>query len=912
MAKQTNTPTPGNLLAQIEIPLTNVKQDENYGNWLKQFLWDILCNVINQRAPNISTFITAPENAQTENEAMNRDFLQATNIWFHLLRIAEENIMVRVRRKVETIDGPESVKGSFANTFVRLKEVGIDAKDISNAVYSTTIAPTITAHPTEGKRETVLDIHRRIYRHIVKLESNRWTPQERTTHVQNLYNEIDLLWLTGELRLQRPTTMEEVNWATRFFKNAIFPALPDVINKFELALSKATEHPQKIHPSIRFHSWVGGDRDGNPNVTVNVTKDAINTNRNTAICNLQTKIDEAITSISISLHQHDFKQKSLDELDAIVACSNMKRTIDRRNEGEIFRKALTAVGYRLEALSDPKNGAEAYSSLSEFVKDIDQIDTILSSVAEDISIKLIRPIQALAAAFGFRTMTLDIRQNSDVTTAVIAEIWTHLGLSTESYGTPKWSNRIRSELKKAKTFNQNAYPMSDMAQETLSLLSLIKAEKNGLDPLCIGPFILSMTRSTDDLLGVLLLARYAGFTEGLPGGETITLKVVPLFETIGDLRAAPSILSEYLNEPIVRRSVKDTGMYQEVMLGYSDSNKDGGFLCSTWETNKAQKEIVKATRKVGFDVSFFHGRGGSVSRGGAPTGRAIAAQPADSINGSFRITEQGEVVSAKFANRGTAIHQMELLASSVLFHQAYSKNEPELNATPEFDEAMEALSGVSMAHYTNLLNSTGFIQYFEEASPVKELAQLNIGSRPQARFGASTLSDLRAIPWVFAWSQNRHMITGWYGFGTALEAFRKYRGVAGESMLQDMWENSRIFRLIVDEVEKSIHLADIEIAKSYSELVQNKTTGKTIFEKIEKEYHLTRKTVLWLSQQSETAERFPILKSQSLQKRELLKQSHLLQLSLLQKHRKLGTDATVSPLLLQTMNCVATGLGWTG
>ena len=509
-------------------------------------------------------------------------------------------------------------------------------------------------------------------------------------------------------------------------------------------------------------------------------------------------------------------------------------------------------------------------------------------------------------------MTLDIRQNSDVTTAVISEIWNHLGLSTETYGTKKWSERLRSELKNASVFNQNKYAVSEMAQETLSLLSLIKAEKNGLDPLSVGPFILSMTRSTDDFLGVLLLARYAGFAEGLSGGETITLKVVPLFETIGDLRAAPKILTEYLSEPIVRRSVKDMGMYQEVMLGYSDSNKDGGFLCSTWETNKAQKEIVKATRKVGFDVSFFHGRGGSVSRGGAPTGRAIAAQPADSINGSFRITDQGEVVSAKFAKPGKAIHQMELLASSVLFHQAYSKNEPELNATPEYDEAMEALSGVSMAHYTNLLNSNGFIQYFEEASPVKELAKLNIGSRPQARFGASTLSDLRAIPWVFAWTQNRHMITGWYGFGTALKTFREYCGTAGKKMLRDMWENSRIFRLIVDEVEKSVHLADIEIAKSYSELVQDKAVRKAIFDKVEQEYHLTRETILWLSQQAKTADRFPILNSQSLQKNDLLKQSHTLQLSLLQKHRELETDEAVSPLLLQTMNCVATGLGWTG
>ena len=283
---------------------------------------------------------------------------------------------------------------------------------------------------------------------------------------------------------------------------------------------------------------------------------------------------------------------------------------------------------------------------------------------------------------------------------------------------------------------------------------------------------------------------------------------------------------------------------QEVMLGYSDSNKDGGFICSTWEVNKAQKNIVNVMSEIDINVSFFHGRGGSVSRGGAPTGRAIAAQPAGSIGKSFRITEQGEVVSSKFANKGTASRQLELLASSVLFHQIYSNNEPELLATPEYDETLEALSGVSQAHYRNLLETEGFIDYFEQASPVKELAKLNIGSRPQTRFGASSLDDLRAIPWVFAWSQNRHLITGWYGFGSALKSFRSYRGEAGETMLKTMFRESRIFRLIVDEVEKSIYLTDLDIAKKYADLVENKTTRDKIFKKIEEEY---RSTVSMLS-----------------------------------------------------------------
>jgi phosphoenolpyruvate carboxylase len=548
----------------------------------------------------------------------------------------------------------------------------------------------------------------------------------------------------------------------------------------------------------------------------------------------------------------------------------------------------------------------------EFNRDIELIDKILSTVSSSIAAKYTKPVLALSSAFGFRTMTLDIRQNSDVTTAVIAEIWQQLELPNLEYGTPEWSSQLRHQLKHAKRFSTQDYVLSPMAKETLALFALILDEMSGLDPLSIGPFILSMTRSTDDLLGVMLLARYVGFAQGSDGADTINLKVVPLFETISDLQAAPEILKNYFSEPIVKRSLKDQESLQEVMLGYSDSNKDGGFLTSTWEVNKAQKKIGAAARKSGMKISFFHGRGGSVSRGGAPTARAIAAQPAGSITNSFRITEQGEVVSAKFANRGTAAHQIELLASSVLFHQAYSKSEPELASTPEYDEALEALSGVSWSHYNALLNSDGFIQYFEQASPVKELAQLNIGSRPQARFGATSLSDLRAIPWVFAWSQNRHMITGWYGFGTAINTFRKYRGAAGDAMLKTLWKESRVFRLIVDEVEKSIHLTDLEIAKSYAGLVEDKAVQADIFGKIELEYQTALNAVLWLSDCEETAVRFPKLHAQAARTGDLLTQSHNLQIELLKKHRDIKNEAEISPVLLQTMNCVATGLGWTG
>ncbi len=895
-------------------PVNIIETGESYGEWLRQLLWLLLHDVVSERAPDAVAGLDDLDKIDASNAENTAACLQAANIWFHLLRIAQENTLVRARRKVETEKGNAAVKGSFASTFERLIEKDIKPLNIAHAAGSISIAPTLTAHPTEAKRETVLDIHRRIYRCIVKLESNRWTPRERDGHIENLRNEIDLLWLTGALRLERPTTTEEINWAIRFFKNAIFDALPEVMNGYDYVLAtQSLSNTKDIQrPKICFHSWVGGDRDGNPNVTTSVTREALNANRKAAIENLRSAVEAALIHVSISANLVSLDQNSLVDLAMIVMRSDLASQINVRNQGEAFRKALSAINYRLEAMLDTTSKANPYANLSEFKDDIDLVETVLNSVAKSISMKYIRPIQLMISAFGFRTVTLDIRQNTDVTTPVISEIWSLLGYDVPGVGTPEWAILLRRELKQAAPIDPTKLVLSDIANETLSLLSLMHSEVKGPDPDAIGPFILSMTRSTEDLLGVLLLARYVGFAEGPVGADTISLKLVPLFETIDDLRAAPSILKKFMTEPLVRRSLKDHGRVQEVMLGYSDSNKDGGFLCSTWEVNKAQKNIVEATRLAGFETAFFHGRGGSVSRGGAPTGRAIAAQPADSINGGFRITEQGEVVSAKFANRGTAAHQIELLASSVLFHRAYSKNEPELTPTPDFDEALEALSGVSQAHYTQLLNAPGFIQYFEQSSPVKELARLNIGSRPQTRFGASSLSDLRAIPWVFAWSQNRHMITGWFGFGAAIDAFRGYRGVQGDATLRAMWKSSRIFRLIVDEVEKSIHMTDIQIARSYASLVEDEVIRVEIFAKIEREYARTKEAVLWLSKQGNTADRFPILKGEAERKSNLLQSAHHLQVSLLQEYRSNAENDDVPAPLLQTMNCIANGLGWTG
>jgi phosphoenolpyruvate carboxylase len=393
------------------------------------------------------------------------------------------------------------------------------------------------------------------------------------------------------------------------------------------------------------------------------------------------------------------------------------------------------------------------------------------------------------------------------------------------------------------------------------------------------------------------------------------MPIVPLFETIADLKAAPGIMREALAVPLIRRSTHWQGGVQEVMIGYSDSNKDGGFVASNWELCKAQSQLTRVGADAGVAIAFFHGRGGSVSRGGAPTGRAIAAQPAGSIRGRFRVTEQGEVVSYKYANKGTALYQMELLAASVFEHALKSEAEEALQPSREFDDAMEALAGASRAAYSGLIGHPDLVAYFQAASPLEEISLLNIGSRPARRFGARSLNDLRAIPWVFAWAQNRHVITGWYGVGSAIKSLLDVRGDEGLKLLRRMFESSRLFRLIIDEVEKTLLLVELDIARDYASLVADEGVRENILGLIEAELARTKEMVLKVSGGTSIAERFPEFRAAIQSRLATINEVNREQVQLLRRFR--GTEqesereAFKSALLL-SINTVAAGLGATG
>jgi phosphoenolpyruvate carboxylase len=535
--------------------------------------------------------------------------------------------------------------------------------------------------------------------------------------------------------------------------------------------------------------------------------------------------------------------------------------------------------------------------------------------------EVVMPLRQEVEAFRFRTVRLDLRENTTVTNATLSAIWRELNDKPVDAKAPApnskvWLDWITTELARPLEQLPEFNTLDEQAASTLGMFKMVRDMYEQMDREAFGHFVLSMTQNVADILGIYLLCKYAGLFEDNEAIESCILPIVPLFETIDDLQRAPVIMKEILNTPVVRRSIKSQSGVQEIMIGYSDSNKDGGFLTSNWELSKAQSRLTKTGEECGIPVSFFHGRGGSVSRGGAPTGHAIAAQPAGSVNGRMRITEQGEVVSSKYANQGTAQYQMELLAASVFEHTIKSEHEKELEPMPEFEEALEALSSLAYAAYRNLAEQDGLVDYYQAASPVEELALMNIGSRPARRFGAKTLKDLRAIPWVFAWTQNRHIVPGWYGVGTALESFINVRGDEGEQLLKKMFNQSRLFRLIVDEVEKTLPMVDIEVARAYAAQVRDSEIRDRIFGMIETEYQKTCEMIVRITGENNMAVRFKKFSRRLERRYAILNRAGLAQVELVRRFRDLKEKEghkieDLVPLLL-SINCVSSGLGWTG
>ena len=893
-----------------------------YTTEVMELLTGLLLDLVRDRQPELEPVLRGERRPGELSPDLLARALQVQGIWFTLLSIAEQNAAMRRRRQIEAERGHEQLRGTFAQVLTSAAAAGISAADVRTVLESARVRPVITAHPTEAKRVTVLEKHRRIYRRLVDLESPRWTPRERQALIDGLRIEIELLWLTGELRLSKPTVPQEVYWGLHFFNETLFESVPDLLDKVERALAQAYPGESFTVPAFfQFGSWVGGDRDGNPFVTNAVTRSTLLENRLTGLRRYHRRLGELVRALSITERAIPPSDRFRQALARELAAAGDGEEIAARNPGEIFRQYLVCMLRRLEVMiratdrGDTSPDPAAYASADALIADLRLLESELEEGGRHEIVQLyVRPVRREVEAFRFSTVRLDVRENTTKLNAALAAIRRAAGQGDAAPG-EALRGWLTGELSRPLTPGAADPALPDDAAETLGMFQLVRRLREEIDREAFGTFILSMTRSVDDILGAYFLAKLSGLFADAAGTESCTLPIVPLFETIEDLQRAPAIMKELLGIPLVRRSVRAQGGVQEVMIGYSDSNKDGGFLTSNWELYKAQIKLTRLGLESGVPIAFFHGRGGSVSRGGAPTGRAIAAQPAGSVAGRMRITEQGEVVSFKYANRGTAQYQIELLASSVFEHTLKSEREEALVPTAEGDEAMEALSGAAMAAYRRLVDDPRLLPYYTAASPLEEISLLNLGSRPARRFGAQSLSDLRAIPWVFAWSQNRHFVPGWYGLGSGILTFLQVRGQRGTTLLGRMFQDSRLFRLIVDEAEKTLSYVDLELAREYAALVPDADARTAIFTLIEEEYHRSVEAVLRISGGRELAERFPRFRRRLARRLPTINQVSRQQIELLRRFRESGGDRTqeeqLSALLL-SINTIAAGFGATG
>jgi phosphoenolpyruvate carboxylase len=893
------------------------------GEEIADILFELLANVVHRQHPEVAAILRGKSEPGEFTPAVLSRVFQVHGIWFQLLAIVEQHTAMRLRRQTERVRGETEVQGTFASLIAEAASGGTTAQEMRGLLASTRVRPVITAHPTEAKRVTVLEKHRRIYRLLVELEQPRWTARERAGIIDFLRDEIALLWMTGELRLEKPTVDQEVAWGLHFFHETLFDGVPELLKKLDRTLDQfyPGEHPA-LTPFFQFGSWIGGDRDGNPFVTNDVTLRALRQNALASLRHYEQHLSSLLQRMSIAERALPLSPAFRAALKDAIAES--PEGVARRNSGEPYRQFLFCMLRKLQLTIARAEGGKAaaagYASADELIADLQTLeDALTEGAGGDLARDLVRPVRWAVEIFRFRTVRLDLRENSTRLTQTLQALWQasagQKGGTPPDPASPEWKSWIVAELARPLPANRTRPQLPPEALETLGMFELAADKAKQFDREAFGCFILSMTRSVADVLGAYLVAKEAGLFRDAAGVETCVLPIVPLFETIADLRAAPAIMRELLSLPVVRRSARAQGGVQEVMIGYSDSNKDGGFLSSNWELAKAQTRLTKTGNESGIPVAFFHGRGGSVSRGGVPAAQAVAAQPAGSINGRFRVTEQGEVVSFKYANRGTAAYQMEVLASAVLQHALTSEREEALVPRAEFDDAMEALSGAAYGAYAAFITHPDLLTYFQAASPLEEISLLNIGSRPARRFGARSLSDLRAIPFVFAWSQNRHAVTGWYGVGSGIASFLDVRKERGEALLRRMFKESRLFRLIIGEVEKTLCLVDLKIAREYAGLVADAAKRDAIFALIEQEFELTCEMILRISKERAIGERFPSYRARLAHRLPTINQVNRDQVELLRRFRASETDAEMEAYksnLLLSINCIASGLGATG
>ena len=857
--------------------------------------------------------------------------IRAFTYFSHLANLAEDRHHIR-RRAVHERAGDLQI-GSLEMTLSRLREASIDKTQVVKTLAKSHVSPVLTAHPTEVQRKSILDAERAIARLLA--ERDGLLPRELKRNEALIEARVTQLWQTRLLRFSKLTVADEIDNSLSHYQSTFLPEIPRLYADLEADLGLSGQ--QRVAPFLRMGQWIGGDRDGNPNVTAETLQLALRSQADMAIRHHLTELHRLGSELSVSAMLSNVTPE-------MQALAERSPDTNAHRQDEPYRRALTGMYARLAATLTALTGGEAarhavapqnpYTSADECLADLRTIEASLCAHhGEALAATRLRSLIRSVEVFGFHLATVDLRQSSDQHEAVVAELLAVARVQA-NYSALSEGDKREVLLRQLNDARPLRVPHAPYSAHTLGELAIFDAARIGreqLGPHAIRHCIISHTESVSDLLEVLLLQKEAGLMHGLLGEDAHTdLIVVPLFETIEDLAQSATIMREYYALPgigaMVRRGHSDGYGEQDVMLGYSDSNKDGGIFTSNWSLYQAETALVQlfdamnaqAPKHKPIALRMFHGRGGTVGRGGGPSYQAILAQPPGTVRGQIRLTEQGEVIGSKYANPDIGRRNLETLVAATL---EATLLQPTRNASPAFLNAASDLSRLSMDAYRAVVYDTpGFTDYFFAATPIREIAELNIGSRPASRKATQRIEDLRAIPWGFSWGQCRLTLPGWYGFGSAVQAFLQANGASGvagqKALLQKMFKQWPFFSTLLSNMDMVMAKSDLALASRYSELVPDKRLRQRIFGAIEAEWHLTAKALAIITGKKQRLVDNAALQRSMRHRFPYIDPLHHLQVELIRRFRSGKTaadrDEKVRRGIHLSINGIAAGLRNTG
>ena len=864
--------------------------------------------------------------------------IRAFTYFSHLANLAEDRHHIR-RRAIHERAG-DTQEGSLEVAMSRLRWGGIAPKTISTMLQNSYVAPVLTAHPTEVQRKSILDAERGIaqlltQRDEIKLRGSAFdpkkdalTPRELATNEAHMRARVMQLWQTRLLRFSKLTVTDEIENALSYYESTFLREIPKLYANLEQLLGQ-----QPVHSFLRMGQWIGGDRDGNPNVSAQTLEYALRRQSEVALRHYLTEVHYLGGELSISamLTQCTPDMQTL-------ADSSPDRNAHRMDEP--YRRALTGVYARLAATLKELSGTEAarhavapqnaYATAEEFCAELRTIeDSLKANHGQALVAQRLHPLIRAVEVFGFHLATVDLRQSSDKHEEVVAELLKTARIEANYSALDEAAKRtlLLGLLNDARTLEVQGVEYSPHTQGELAIFRMAKVMRRRFGHQAIRHYIISHTETVSDLLEVLLLQKEAGLMRSTLDAQAINdLIVVPLFETIEDLRNAAPIMREFYALPGIKAMVTRSGAEQDIMLGYSDSNKDGGIFTSNWELYRAEIALVElfdvlnakgpgeTVTPTTIQLRMFHGRGGTVGRGGGPSYEAILAQPPGTVRGQIRLTEQGEVIGSKYANPEIGRRNLETLVAATLEATLLQPTKP---ASQAFLEAAATLSSHSMAAYRALVYETpGFTEYFFSSTPIREIAELNIGSRPASRKASQRIEDLRAIPWGFSWGQCRLTLPGWYGFGSAVQTFIQ-GGTADEvkertALLQKMVKQWPFFRTLLSNMDMVMAKSDLALASRYSELVGDARLRKKIFAAIEAEWHLTAQALSTITGEKNRLANNAALQRSIRHRFPYIDPLHHLQVELVRRYREGKADERVQRGIHISINGIAAGLRNTG